>query len=102
MTIKASEPVANLNPTQNSSSRTLKKSSKLEREKPSSNFPRNSVLKPPSWVFDPSTNGVASGTRFSYRFDTFIATIPSRATPHCSVTAILSNSNQSIRTRCKP
>ncbi|KAL2507511.1 Protein kinase superfamily protein [Forsythia ovata] len=74
MAIQASEPVANPNPTTNSASRTPRKSSKSEREKPSSNSPRNPVPKPPNWLSDPSTSGSASGSRSSYLLDTSVAT----------------------------
>ncbi|KAL2461379.1 hypothetical protein Adt_44799 [Abeliophyllum distichum] len=102
MVIKASEPVSNPNLTYNSSLRTLRKSSKLERKKPSSNSPQNPVPKLPSWLFNSSTSGFASGSSSIYHPDTSVATSPSRVVPPCSVTTILPNGNQSIRTRCKP
>ncbi|KAL2485677.1 Protein kinase superfamily protein [Abeliophyllum distichum] len=74
MAIQASEPVRNPHPTPNSPSRTPRKSSKSEKEKPSLNSPRNPVPKPPNWLSDPSTSGSASGSRSSYRLDTSVAT----------------------------
>ncbi|KAL2546195.1 lysM domain receptor-like kinase 3 [Forsythia ovata] len=87
MAIKASELVTNSNLTQNSSSRTPRKSSKLEREKPSSNSPRNSIPKPPSWLHDPSTIGSTFGSCFNYLLDTSIATIS--VSSHTSLSNLL-------------
>ncbi|CAA3033740.1 lysM domain receptor-like kinase 3 [Olea europaea subsp. europaea] len=77
MAVEASEPVANPNPTttrpSDSSTRVQRNPSKSEKEKPSSNSPRN-VPKSPNLLFDPSTSGSASGSRSSYRIDTSVAT----------------------------
>ncbi|CAI9778425.1 unnamed protein product [Fraxinus pennsylvanica] len=78
MATRASEPVANPNPTttrpSDSSSRIQRKPSKSEKEKPSSNSPSRNVPKSPNLLSDHSTSGSASGSRSSYRIDTSVAT----------------------------